>query len=228
MKNNPLKQSLAGLLVVLSGMGFNTANACTSDGTIATMIAFAGNFAPRGCALAQGQLLDITTNIALFSILGTTYGGDGRTNFALPDTRGRSVIGAGTGPGLTPVRLGEQGGAETVTLTTSQLPSHSHTASAEITAGGLDALLNAYAPTRGNSSNSSGSDQYLNAAKATILSNEVPNVTLSPMSIDLVPNGTDPGATVTVEPTGGGQPVNIRDPYIGINWVIVLQGFFPS
>lgn len=227
MKNKPLKQSLAGLLVVLSGMGLNTANACTDD-MIGTMVVFAGNFAPRGCAFAHGQLLDISTSTALFSILGTTYGGDGRTTFALPDTRGRSVIGAGTGDGLTLVSLGEVGGAETVTLTTSQLPSHSHTASAEITAGGLDALLNAYAPTRGNGNNSSGSDQYLNATKATIFSNDVPNVTLSPMSIDLVPNGTDPGATVTVDPTGGGQPVNIRDPYIGINWLIVLQGFFPS
>lgn len=87
---------------------------------------FAGNFAPRGWAFCDGQLLAVSQNDALFSLLGTIYGGDGRTTFGLPDLRGRLPIHAGTGPGLSPRRLGAKGGAEKVTLTVNQLPSHSH------------------------------------------------------------------------------------------------------
>lgn len=88
---------------------------------------FAGNFAPRGWAFCDGQLLAVSQNDALFSLLGTIYGGDGRTTFGLPDLRGRIPIHAGTGPGLSPRRLGAKGGAEKVTLTVNQLPSHGHT-----------------------------------------------------------------------------------------------------
>lgn len=88
---------------------------------------FAGNFAPRGWAFCDGQLLAVSQNDALFSLLGTIYGGDGRTTFGLPDMRGRIPIHAGTGPGLAPRLLGAKGGAEKVTLTVNQLPSHSHT-----------------------------------------------------------------------------------------------------
>ena len=88
---------------------------------------FAGNFAPRGWALCDGQLLPIAQYSALFSILGTTYVGDGRTSFALPDVRGRVLIHKGSGPGLTPRNLGAKSGVENVTLTSAQMPSHSHT-----------------------------------------------------------------------------------------------------
>jgi microcystin-dependent protein len=87
---------------------------------------FGGNFAPRGWAFCDGQLLPISSNTALFSILGTTYGGDGETTFGLPDLRGRVPVHPGTGPGLPAVRLGERGGADANTLTVNQLPSHSH------------------------------------------------------------------------------------------------------
>jgi len=87
---------------------------------------FAGNFAPRGWAFCDGQLLAVSQNDALFSLLGTIYGGDGRTTFGLPDTRGRIPIHAGHGPGLSERRLGSKGGAEKVTLTVNQLPSHTH------------------------------------------------------------------------------------------------------
>ncbi|MCP3973971.1 MAG: phage tail protein [bacterium] len=90
---------------------------------------FAGNFAPRGWALCNGQLLQISQNPALFSVLGTTYGGDGRTTFALPDMRGRSPIHMGTGPGLSNRRLGERGGSETTTISVANLPAHTHTIS---------------------------------------------------------------------------------------------------
>lgn len=101
-----------------------------SDPFIGQVSIFAGNFAPRGWALCDGQLIRISDNEGLFSILGTTYGGDGRTDFALPDMRGRSWVHAGTGPGLDPVRLGERGGSLTTTLVVNNLPSHSHTLNA--------------------------------------------------------------------------------------------------
>jgi microcystin-dependent protein len=97
-----------------------------SDSFIGEVIQFAGTFAPRGYALADGQVLSIAQNTALFSILGTTYGGDGRTTFALPDLRGRTPVGTGSAPGLTPIDLGETTGSETVALTLAQLPGHNH------------------------------------------------------------------------------------------------------
>ncbi|NTS76404.1 phage tail protein [Catenovulum sp. SM1970] len=96
---------------------------------------FAGNFAPRGWALCDGQLLQISQYSALFSILGTTYGGDGRTTFGLPDMRGRSAMHPGNGPDLTSRRLGQELGVEEVVLTTAQLPSHSHTLNASTDSG---------------------------------------------------------------------------------------------
>lgn len=97
-----------------------------SEPFIAEVKIFAGNFAPRGFAFCDGQLLPISQNTALFSLIGTTYGGDGRTTTALPNLQSRIPVHAGQGPGLTRRRLGERGGAETVTLTASQLPSHTH------------------------------------------------------------------------------------------------------
>src|SRR3712207_1329671 len=94
---------------------------------IAEIRMFAGNFAPRGWAFCQGQILSIAQNTALFSLLGTTYGGNGQTTFALPDLRGRVPMQPGQGPGLSSHNLGEQGGSETVTLISSQMPAHNHT-----------------------------------------------------------------------------------------------------
>src|SRR5262245_42833413 len=96
------------------------------DSFIGSIILFAGNFAPRGWAFCQGQILSIAQNTALFSILGTTYGGNGQTTFALPDLRGRVPIGTGQGPGLSNIDLGEQSGSENVTLLASNMPPHTH------------------------------------------------------------------------------------------------------
>jgi len=227
MSRKTLSQSLAALTLIIGTAGFNTANACSSDGYIATLGVFAGNFAIRNCAFAQGQLLSISTNTALFSLVGTLYGGDGRTTFGLPDTRGRSIIGAGTGPGLSTISVGQKAGSETVTLTVANMPAHTHDATAEIEVSGLDAMLNAYQPATGNGKNATGTDQYINTKAGTTFSNDVPNVTLSPMSIDIVVGG-DPSGTVTVESTGGGTAVNIRDPYIGMHWLIQVAGLYPS
>lgn len=102
---------------------------------IGQILAVGFGFAPRGWATCEGQLLPITSNEALFSLLGTTFGGDGRTTFGLPDLRGRSIVGQGTGPGLSNIRWGQRGGAETHTLTLAQMPSHTHAIGVNTAAG---------------------------------------------------------------------------------------------
>ncbi|SEK88590.1 Microcystin-dependent protein [Colwellia chukchiensis] len=119
------KHLIAGLLFLLPSL-FIANHAIADAPFIGEMRYFAGNFAPRGWAFCDGQLLPISQNTALFSLLGTMYGGDGRTTFALPDMRGRALIHSGNGPGLTPVTQGSKSGSETVTMTVAQMPSHNH------------------------------------------------------------------------------------------------------
>ncbi|MCA9167759.1 MAG: tail fiber protein [Planctomycetales bacterium] len=120
------RQPTLALTPVIVTQGLFPSHSLSSEELLGSVEWFAGNFAPRGTLLANGQLLPIAQHTALFSILGTTYGGDGRTTFGLPDLRGRMAVGAGSGPGLAPVRLGEMGGRESTTLTTTLLPSHNH------------------------------------------------------------------------------------------------------
>lgn len=164
------------------------------------------NFEPRGWAFCDGRLLPIAQNEALFSLLGTVYGGDGRTTFALPDLRGRSPVGMGQGPGLSPVTLGEQAGQENITLQQAQMPTHTHTLSV---AGSASEPVNA--PTAANNVlGASGAGP----GSATIWSNNLSEpVAMSPEQV-----GT----------AGGSQPVNIRAPYLGSNYIIALQGIYPS
>lgn len=173
-----------------------------SDPFLGQIIMFGGNFAPRGWALCDGQLLPISQYSALFSILGTTYGGDGRTTFALPDMRGRVSIHAGNGPGLSDYQLGQKGGSETNTLTTNQLPSHNH-------------HLNIY---NGQGSSPEGSNKTLAGTGTTV----PPEGTWT----DNSPNAT--AESNAVASTGGGQPVNNIQPYLTVNYIIALQGVFPS
>jgi microcystin-dependent protein len=164
---------------------------------------FAGNFAPRGYAFCAGQLLPISQNTALFSLLGTTYGGNGQTTFALPDLRGRSPIGSGQGPGLSNISLGEQAGTENVTLLSTNMPIHNHALQASnASATGGTPSGNSLGDTGGTQGG--GSNTYVTAA---------PNVQLNPQSI---------GAA------GGSQPFASRNPYLGINYIIATQGIFPS
>ena len=114
---------ITALCIVL----FGSPKSFAQEPNIGQITAFAGNFAPVGWEFCNGQLLSIAENDALFMLIGTTYGGDGQTTFALPDYRGRILIGAGAGPGLTTRNLGEQGGANTTTVTTATLPAHTHT-----------------------------------------------------------------------------------------------------
>lgn len=164
---------------------------------------FAGNFAPRGYMLCQGQLLPIAQYAALFSILGTTYGGNGVQTFALPDLRGRAPIGQGTGPGLSPITLGESTGVNNVTILTSNMPSHTHALNASNTAGGQSVATN----------NVIATTQDSNFNTLTSFNPAPPNTTMAPASIGLA---------------GGNIPLNIQNPILGINYIIAVQGIFPS
>lgn len=164
---------------------------------IGQILMFAGNFAPRGWALCDGQLLPISQHQALFSILGTIYGGDGRTTFALPDLRGRAPIHAGTGPGLTSRRLGEKGGAESVALGVNEMPAHGHT----FRALSCD----------GNSADPGGN--VLAKIKGGFESNDKPDTDLS---------------ADTITSSGGGKAHNNMPPYLAMNYIIALQGVYPS
>lgn len=159
---------------------------------------FAGNFAPRSWAFCDGQLLAISQNDALFSLLGTTYGGDGRTTFGLPDLRGRLPIHAGDGPGLSPRGLGSKSGSENVTLTLNQLPSHTH--------GPIQASTNA--ATEENPANN-----VTGQPVERIYGNDTP---LGDM---------DAGAITSV---GGSQPHSNLMPFLCVHFIIALVGIYPS
>ena len=180
------------------------------DPFIGQIIMFGGNFAPRGWALCDGQLLSISQNSALFSILGTTYGGDGRTTFGLPDLRGRVSMHPGTGPGLSPRSLGQKTGAETETLTENNMPSHTHPAAADSTTHANSAPGNATAPP-GNfmAASAEGDAVYHSASNATMNAGAVTT-------------------TVTVDNAGGGAAFNIEQPALCVNYIIALVGVYPS
>lgn len=188
------------------------------EGTIGEIRMFAGTFAPRSWAFCQGQLLSISQNTALFSILGTTYGGNGQTTFALPDLRGRSPIGAGpAGPGLSPISLGEVSGTETVTLLTTQMPAHNHTATATVTG----TVAPGCCDDNGNNDSPGGNRPAIAPAGTQVYSNAAADAAMATTNI----NAT---ATVTIGIAGNSQPVPIRNPYLGMNYIICLEGIFPS
>ena len=177
------------------------------EGTIGEIRLFASNFAPKNWAYCAGQILSIAQNTALFSILGTTYGGDGRVTFALPDLRGRVPISAGQGAGLPNYVLGEVLGSETVTLTVGNLPSHNHLVAANGNAanGVLNDPTGAYW-SAGPVNRSTGNPVNTRFANT-------PNSTMLPASIT---------------PSGGNQPVSIIQPTLAINYIICMFGLFPS
>lgn len=175
-----------------------------SEPFLGEIIMFGGNFAPRQWALCDGQLIPINQNQALFAILGTTYGGDGRTTFALPDMRGRVPMHAGNGPGLTNRRLGEKSGQEQVTLNINNMPSHSHTA-----------VANAVQPV-GNSNDAAGNYWADDAGVSSATYHTGPA------------NTTMNANAVQVGNAGGSQPHNNLQPYLCVNFIICVQGIFPS
>ena len=169
------------------------------DPFVAEIRIFPFNFAPKGWAFCDGQLLPLSQNTALFSLLGTTYGGDGRSNFALPNMQGNAPMHPGQGPGLSLHDLGETGGSDTVTLLESEIPSHSHTV--QSVPGNLPA--NVDVPT----SNSFGKAAQGNAYLAP------------PAQVQL--------SSQTIAPAGGDQPHNNLQPYLTLNFCIAMQGVFP-
>ncbi|MEZ5042367.1 MAG: tail fiber protein [Saprospiraceae bacterium] len=181
---------------------------------IGMIVMFGGNFAPRGWAFCDGQLLAISQNTALFSILGTTYGGDGRTSFGLPDLRGRVAMHPGHGPGLTDRRLGEKAGIENVTLTISEIPSHNH-------------ILNAAATASLNVVREDGDTTEPAGASLANISPDSVNAYSS-----ATPDATAMAGTVTLSGTtaniGGNMAHNNIQPYQCVNYIIALQGIFPS
>lgn len=174
---------------------------------IGQIFMFAGNFPPRGSAFCNGQLLPIQQNEALFSILGTTYGGDGRTSFALPDLRGRAPIQQGTGPGLSSYSLGQKVGQESITLTQAQLPAHTHTA-------------NTVAAQGNGTTNVADGNSFSHTARTA---NDATNLyNSSAPTINMHAN------SVAIGETGQGQTVNNMQPSIAINYCIATQGIYPS
>jgi microcystin-dependent protein len=175
----------------------NTKESTMADPFVAEIRIFPFNFAPRGWAFCDGQLLPLSQNTALFSLLGTTYGGDGKSNFALPDLQGRAPMHPGQGPGLSLHDLGEAGGSETVTLLQSEIPSHSHgvTVSTQL---GLENL-----PTGQKAAMGDGVNLYAPAASL---------VQMSPQAL---------------APAGGDAPHNNLMPYLTFYFNIALQGVFP-
>ncbi|HSW13537.1 MAG TPA: tail fiber protein [Solimonas sp.] len=172
-----------------------------ADPFIAEVRIFPFNFAPTGWAFCDGQLLPLSQNTALFSLLGTTYGGNGKTDFALPDLQGRVPMHPGQGPGLSPHDLGESAGSEGVTLASAALPSHSHTLSSSPLAS--SALARYEAPA--SSLALAGSEGFLAYA----------------------PAGGPTMAGVPSQTVGGGLPHNNLMPYLTMNFCIALQGVFP-
>lgn len=177
---------------------------------IASIVMFGGNFAPRNWAYCDGQLLAINSNTALFSLLGTTYGGDGRTTMGLPDLRGRVPMHPGNGPGLSQRRLGERSGVESVTLNTTQIPSHNHsvTVTSKVNvasgAGSLDApggnflapIANGYS----NAGSSGRGEANLNGVSSDVNQNNI----------------------------GSNQAHTNIQPYTCVNFIIALVGLYPS
>ncbi len=169
------------------------------DPFVAEIRIFPFNFAPKGWAWCDGQLLPLSQNTALFSLLGTTYGGDGKSNFALPDLQGRSPMHPGQGPGLSLHDLGETGGSETVTLLESEIPSHSHTL-------------------RGDRNVSESPDPAQNTLGRGSSINAYQNI-INQNLVSMAPEA--------LAPAGGDQPHNNMQPYLTFYFCIALQGVYP-
>jgi len=172
-----------------------------SEPFVAEIRIFAGNFAPRGWAFCDGQLLPVSQNTALFSLIGTTYGGDGRSTTALPNMQGRAPMQPGRGPGLTDRRLGQRGGVETVTLTEAQMPNHNHSFRVTAENGEQGSLTDSVVLAR-----SRGGQAYQTNTQSNL--------------VDL--------AEQTIPDTGGSQAHNNMQPYLTMNFIIALVGLYPS
>jgi microcystin-dependent protein len=218
MTKLPLTSMLAVAMTTVTMLPLS-AVACGDQPYLGTICAFGFNFCPRGYAEANGQLLSIAQNQALFAVLGTQYGGNGTTTFGLPDLRGRSAVGVGTGPGLSNIVIGQAGGTETVTLNATQMPAHTHTATTSVAVNtAIKAVSGA-----GNSTNPTGNAWATSSSRDNVYSNVAPNATMASGAVATTASGN-----TTVDPAGGSQPFSNRSPYLGIKYCIATQGIFPS
>jgi microcystin-dependent protein len=180
------------------------------EGTIAEIRMFAGNFAPRSWLFCAGQLLSIAQNTAVFALLGTTYGGDGQTTFGIPDLRGRVAVGSNNGaqgPGLPSYQLGEMAGSNSVTLISTNLPQHIHPVTGTITV-----------QANNDTGNITDDPSGRRLASTSIFSGNTD--ALVPMAAPVV--------NLTTGITGNNQPVGTLPPYLGMNYIICIEGIFPS
>lgn len=175
------------------------------EGVIGYTTLFAGNFAPKAWAFCNGQIMPISTNTALFSILGTTYGGNGKTTFALPDLRGRVVVGAGEAPGLPPYSIGMVGGSQSATMSSLQMAAHTHPMQVSLT------------PQASTSGSTSSPSNGVYGTSAENLYSGSADIFMKPFS-----------ANLATGVTGGGQPFSTICPVLALNYIICLQGVFPA
>jgi len=194
---------------------------------------WAGTFAPRGYAFCQGQTLAIQQNTALFSILGTTYGGNGTTTFGLPNLCGRAPFGAGVPAqptGLSTLTLGQVGGHETVTLTQNNMPLHNHQAAFTPASGSVDIAIPAVSASNATT-NTPGTTTVLSKGGSAdraplpmnVYSTAAADTTLKPFSA----NVSGSGGTVTVNNAGASQPFDIHPPFQALNFIIAIEGLYP-
>jgi microcystin-dependent protein len=178
------------------------------EGVIGFTTLFAGNFAPKSWAFCQGQTINIASNTALFSILGTQYGGNGTTNFKLPDLQGRTIVGTGTGPGLSSYVNGQMSGTETAALTMNTMPGHMHVVTAELKisattspAGLMNPIGNLY-----------GAEPAVNSIYGSSGNVQMANI----------------NTNITMTNTGSGAAFEILRPFLGLNYIICQYGVFPA
>ena len=233
-KKRSLASLLMGSLLASTLMLSSKAAACPSIPYIGGMCAFAGNFAPRGWSFADGSLRQISSNTAMFALLGTNFGGDGRTTFGLPDLRGRAIVGTGRRPGSAfDYRVGQKAGVERVALVVANIPTHNHSANTSVNLNiqnsdiTSSANLNAHS-TVGTTTSPGGNIPAQNTA-SNVYSTSAPNVTLSSASIESSATASVTAtATTTLGNSGAGQPHENRMPYLVVNWIIAESGTFPS
>lgn len=177
------------------------------EGVIGYVTMFAGTFAPKSWAFCNGQTIQIASNTALFSILGTTYGGNGTTTFQLPNTQNRTVVGAGTGPGLSSYNLGQVGGSTMETLTTQQMPAHIH-----------PVIVTAHNPATANDADNANAQGNVYAR----------DTNLTPYDSNPGFSGAPFSATLTMTNAGNNQPFGTQRPMLGLNYIICQYGVFPA
>lgn len=176
------------------------------DEYIGVIKMFAGDYEPQYYLFCQGQLLDINQYQPLFSLIGDTYGGDGVNTFALPDLRSRVPVGTGTGPNLSPYTLAQTGGVEQQTLSQAQLPQHNHPLTVTVSQVVNSEEANTDSPEAA----------FLAPAGSQIYNSTGGNVNAGALNV-----------TATIEPAGGSAPVDIRQPYLAMNWIICVMGYYP-